>query len=569
MRRIAPVALSALVLLLPATAAATITPTRDTVQLRGALANPSATGAITGSAFQEIPAVGNPHGVGDATPAPLAGFPTNGTTYAILTTGEVALADDENDDAASGVSLGGPAGHGFGGAVGNARDTSVLAIDMNVPAGAPNCLTFDFRFLSDEFPENVGLPVNDGFVAELDTESATTDETGDISAPNNFAFDPTGSLVSINTAAQTAANSTGTTYDGATELLSASRSLTPGPHTLYLMVFDQSDDAYDSAVFVDNLRLTTLEPAVCNRTVDRVAPAVTLTTPANGATTESPVFSGAAGAAAGDSTNVTVQVYQGSTPTGAPIATGAGTVNAGAWSVPTIDLPPGSYTAQAHQTDSAGNAGTSAPRTFTVSAPAEPTPVPQPTPTPAPSPTPTPSPAPVLGKSVVAGVVSGRVRIKGRDGKFRTLGANESIPLGSTVDATKGKVRLTSAAGGGKTQSGVFYQGAFKVTQTRGSKPVTQLALSGKLSCGKGKASSSARRKKVRRLWGDGKGRFRTKGRYGAATVRGTKWLTEDRCNGTLLRVKRGVVAMLDFARKKTVLIRKGKSYLARPKKKR
>ena len=70
-------------------------------------------------------------------------------------------------------------------------------------------------------------------------------------------------------------------------------------------------------------------------------------------------------------------------------------------------------------------------------------------------------------------------------------------------------------------------------------------------------------------MWGDGKGRFRTKGRYGAATVRGTKWLTEDRCNGTLVRVKRGVVAMLDFARKKTVLVKKGKSYLARPKKKR
>ena len=128
-------------------------------------------------------------------------------------------------------------------------------------------------------------------------------------------------------------------------------------------------------------------------------------------------------------------------------------------------------------------------------------------------------------------------------------------------------MRLTSAAGGGKTQSGVFYKGAFKVTQTRGARPVTQLALSGKLSCGKGKA----RRRRARRRCGgcgDGKGRFRTKGRYGAATVRGTKWLTEDRCNGTLFRVKRGVVAVKDFRAKKTVLVKKGKSYLARPKKK-
>jgi hypothetical protein len=173
----------------------------------------------------------------------------------------------------------------------------------------------------------------------------------------------------------------------------------------------------------------------------------------------------------------------------------------------------------------------------------------------------------VLGKSVVAGVVSGKVRVKGKDGKFRTLGPDESIPLGSTVDATKGKVKLTSASGvGGAVQAALFYQGAFVVTQTHGSKPITQLALTGKLSCGKGKqVSTSARRKKVRRLWGDGIGRFRTKGKYGAATVRGTKWLTEDRCNGTLFRVKRGVIAVKDFAKHKTVRVKKGKSYLARP----
>ena len=41
----------------------------------------------------------------------------------------------------------------------------------------------------------------------------------------------------------------------------------------------------------------------------------------------------------------------------------------------------------------------------------------------------------------MAGVVSGTVRIKGKSGKFRTLRADETIPLGSTVDATKGRVR--------------------------------------------------------------------------------------------------------------------------------
>jgi hypothetical protein len=48
--------------------------------------------------------------------------------------------------------------------------------------------------------------------------------------------------------------------------------------------------------------------------------------------------------------------------------------------------------------------------------------------------------------------------------------------------------------------------------------------------------------------------------------VRGTIWLTEDRCDGTLTRVKRGVVAVQDFGTRKTKLVRAGKSYLARAK---
>ena len=64
-------------------------------------------------------------------------------------------------------------------------------------------------------------------------------------------------------------------------------------------------------------------------------------------------------------------------------------------------------------------------------------------------------------------------------------------------------------------------------------------------------------------MWGDGKGSFRTTGKYSAATVRGTKWLVEDSCAGTLTRVTIGVVAVR--AGKKTVLVRAGKKYLAKP----
>ena len=53
------------------------------------------------------------------------------------------------------------------------------------------------------------------------------------------------------------------------------------------------------------------------------------------------------------------------------------------------------------------------------------------------------------------------------------------------------------------------------------------------------------------RLWGNGKGRFRTNGKYSSATVRGTIWLTTDRCDGTLTTVKRGTVSVRDLRRKR------------------
>jgi hypothetical protein len=65
-------------------------------------------------------------------------------------------------------------------------------------------------------------------------------------------------------------------------------------------------------------------------------------------------------------------------------------------------------------------------------------------------------------------------------------------------------------------------------------------------------------------LWGNGKGKFRTNGKYSSATVRGTIWLVQDRCEGTLTKVRRGTVQVRDFRRKKTVTVKAGHSYLAR-----
>lgn len=176
-------------------------------------------------------------------------------------------------------------------------------------------------------------------------------------------------------------------------------------------------------------------------------------------------------------------------------------------------------------------------------------------------------PPPVVGVSVNVVPVSGVVRVRVRGtGRFVSLASLRSVPVGSELDVTRGRVRLTSAAGARRTQTGVFYQGRAVVTQARARLPVTTLQVTGPLVCPRRSSSSAGGtpRPRVRRLWGNATGRFRTRGRFSAATVRGTVWLTEDRCDGTLTRVRTGRVEVFDQVQRRRVQLRAGQSYLAR-----
>ena len=168
-------------------------------------------------------------------------------------------------------------------------------------------------------------------------------------------------------------------------------------------------------------------------------------------------------------------------------------------------------------------------------------------------------PDPVPHKNVNAVPESGTVKIK-LPGATSSSSSTEGqqIPLGTIVDARKGRVMIVAASGNGQTAD--FYAGIFKLSQTKGAKPITVLTLVEKLTCPKSKASAAAKKKKKRRLWGDGKGRFRTKGKHSAATVVGTKWLVEDKCTSTLTRVVRGKVRVRDFVKEKNVLVRPARS---------
>jgi dipeptidyl aminopeptidase/acylaminoacyl peptidase len=173
---------------------------------------------------------------------------------------------------------------------------------------------------------------------------------------------------------------------------------------------------------------------------------------------------------------------------------------------------------------------------------------------------------PVAGVSVNLTPVSGvvLVRIRGTS-RFVPLTSLRSIPVGSELDVTRGRVRLASAAGGKRQQTGLFYQGRAVIQQPRARIPLTTLRLSGPFACPRGRlASVGATKPPRRRLWGNAKGKFRTRGKYASATVRGTKWLTEDRCDGTLVRVTAGRVEVFDQVRGRRVVVRAGQSYLAR-----
>ena len=181
---------------------------------------------------------------------------------------------------------------------------------------------------------------------------------------------------------------------------------------------------------------------------------------------------------------------------------------------------------------------------------------------------PTALPPPVAGQTVNARVIAGKVRFKlPGTSAFVALTDPQQLPIGTTFDTTAGRVTLTSASDTkGATQHAWFYEGTFTVSQTTGSQQLTTLALAGALpDCTKGaRAAATTRKRKSRHLWGDGKGRFRTSGRFASATVRGTRWVVSDRCDGTLIRVVRGSVTVRDRVRNKTVVIREGEQYLVR-----
>jgi len=241
-------------------ATAAITPSRDALAVAKAIAQTPS--VVTSADFVAIPPNGSPVALADS---PFGEFPRSGGNFAILSSGDATLTQQANISDSTSTDLGGPVIRG-------ARDVTTLRIGLNVPANS-TCLSIRFRFYSDEYPEFVGSQFNDAFIAELD--SSTWDAAGPtsptITAPNNFVKDELGRNISINgagVASVSAGLASTTTYDAATAVLRGSVPITPGAHSLFLTIFDQSDSIYDSSVFLDRLSLDKQTPCVAGVAAD-------------------------------------------------------------------------------------------------------------------------------------------------------------------------------------------------------------------------------------------------------------------------------------------------------------
>jgi hypothetical protein len=191
-------------------------------------------------------------------------------------------------------------------------------------------------------------------------------------------------------------------------------------------------------------------------------------------------------------------------------------------------------------------------------------------------------PSPVLAKTGNVAPVSGMVLVKvPGTNRFVPLSTLQQIPFGSVIEATHGSVSVTTSEPGGKTQTGEFFEGEFILRQgpngvviaelTGGNFAVcptkqerSHIARAGSAPMPAASAASASGSHVVRKLWANAHGKFSTKGNYAAGAVQGTEWLTEDLCDGTLIKVTRDKVAVTNLVNHKHVEVTTGHHYLAK-----
>ncbi|MCK6529771.1 putative metal-binding motif-containing protein [Myxococcota bacterium] len=142
------------------------------------------------------------------------------------------------------------------GLFGPEEDTAALELELLVPDGVRS-FSFDFFFLSREYPVFVGSPFNDSFTVELESEAYT----------GNVAFDDAGNPVDVNNVLfvgfdpETMGGTGFHCGDGGGSLwIRTLAPVVPGEVIrLRFQVEDVTDGIYDSGVAIDNFTWSTAE----------------------------------------------------------------------------------------------------------------------------------------------------------------------------------------------------------------------------------------------------------------------------------------------------------------------
>lgn len=187
----------------------------------------------------------------------LGGFPTNGSSFAVISSGNAANADRPNSEPNLSTTL-----SGQNNTQGN--DIVQLYLTLRVPPGA-NFWSVDWKMFSEEYPEYVGSIYNDVFLIETPSSSIQINSDSTVFSPYNVAYDANGELISINTTGalgMTSSNATGTTYDGATATLVTVAPIPSGATEISLVfsVSDLGDSVFDTTVFLDNFKFHQVLP---------------------------------------------------------------------------------------------------------------------------------------------------------------------------------------------------------------------------------------------------------------------------------------------------------------------
>lgn len=192
-------------------------------------------------------------------------------------------------------------------------------------------------------------------------------------------------------------------------------------------------------------------------------------------------------------------------------------------------------------------------------------------------------PSPVLGKTGNVAPVNGRVLVELPGSKtFVPLASLTQIAFGTVIEATDGTVSVTTANPNGTTQTGQFFGGQFILTQGKNGLVIAKLsggnfsvcptarerahrarATAAAFSVPQARVATSGKHV-VRKLWANAHGKFSTQGNYAAGAVQGTEWLTEDLCEGTLIKVTRDKVAVTNLVNHRHVEVKTGHKYLAK-----